>query len=181
MRILKEVILGLLLVSTAVVAGQDDIITRLAIENARFKPEQAIEKVLKEHKGALSEFSVEDDDDRILYEFTLIDREKGVEVELEMSAETGEILDKDQERIRSWRSSTKKFGKKKYQLLFDGKVTLESAVAEAKKLVPGTLVEAELEQEKGVIFFEIEILTDNGVRKVIVDLQSGKLIPVASR
>ncbi|WP_062269550.1 PepSY domain-containing protein [Endozoicomonas arenosclerae] len=173
MRLLKEVILGLFLVSTAALAGQDDVIARLAIENAKIKPEEAIQKITDKYPGYLSEFGIDDEDGAMVYEFTVVDSREGVELELIMDAESGKIWLDEKDRI-----SSNKLKTRKYQLLMNSGVTLQKAVEEAIKVVPGVLMEAELEQEKGIVFFEIELLTDKGERKVIVDLQSGKPIPV---
>ena len=173
MRLLKEVVLGFFLVSTAALAGQDDVLLRLAIENAKIKPEQAIQKVVDQYPGNLSEFEIDDEDGAMIYEFKVIDHKKGVELELMMDAETGRTWLDDKDTIPS---NILKL--KKYQLLMNSGVTLQKAVDEARKLVQGLLINVELEQEKGIVFFEIEFLTEKGERKVIVDLQSGKPIPV---
>lgn len=173
MGLLKEAILSLFMVSTAVLAGQDDVVLQLAIENAKIKPEQAIMQIADRYPGHLSEFGIDDEDGSMVYEFTIIDPEDSVELEVIMDAESGKIWLDDKDSL-----SSKALKRKKYQLLMNSGMTLKKAIDEAKKIVPGQLLEAELEQEKGIVFFEIELLTDKGVRKVIVDLQSGKPIPV---
>ncbi len=172
MKALKEIILGLYLVSTAALAGQDSVITSLAIEKAQVKPEQAMEIVSKQYSGKLSEFSVDDrdHDHKMVYELEVVDQTRGEKIEVSVDPDTGAIQEQERDR----------FSSRKYGSFFNG-ITLEKAVAEAKKMVPGTLLEAELEHEKGVVFFEIELMTDQGVRKVIVDVETGKPIPVATR
>lgn len=176
MRLLKEVILGLFLVSTAALAGQDDVVMQLAIDNAKIKPEQAIVKIADHYPGYLSGFGIDDEDGKMVYEFGIIDPEDSVELEVIMDADSGKVWLDEKDALTS-----KTLKGKKYQLLMNSGMTLEKAVEEAKKVVPGQLLEAELVQEKGIVFFEIELLTDEGDRKVIVDLQSGKPIPVTRR
>ncbi|KEQ17820.1 PepSY domain-containing protein [Endozoicomonas numazuensis] len=173
MKLLKEAVLGLFLVSTAALAGQEDVLLRLALENAKIKPEQAIQKITDRYSGFLSEFGIDDEDGSMVYEFTIIDPQDSVELEVIMDADSGKIWLDEKDAI-----SSNALKRKKYQLLMNSGMTLKKAVDEAQKIVPGQLVEAELEQEKGIVFFEIELLTDKGERKVIVDLQSGKPIPV---
>ncbi len=181
MKALKEILLGLYVVSTAALAGQDDVIARLAIESAKIKPEQAMEIVSQKYDGKLSEFSLDDNDadDSMVYEVSVIDQKAGVKIEVNVDPNTGKVIEVERESIRSWYNDDD-FDKKKYSQLFEG-TTLQSAVAAAKKVAPGVLLEAELEHEKGVVFFETELLTDKGVQKVIVDMRSGKPIPVATR
>ncbi|WP_448216962.1 PepSY domain-containing protein [Endozoicomonas sp. 2B-B] len=176
MRLLKEAILGLFLVSTAALASQEDVLLQLAIENAKIKPEQAIEKISDRYSGHLSEFGIDDEDGRMVYEFAIVDPEDSVELEVIMDADSGKVWLDEKDRL-----SSKTLKRKKYQLLMNSGMTLKKAIDEAKKIVPGQLMEAELEQEKGIVFFEIELLTDKGVRKVIVDLQSGRPIPVTQK
>lgn len=182
MNTIKEWLLGLYVASTVVstvaFAGHDDIITRLAVENARISPDEAIALVTKHYPGTLKEFRVEDDEDELIYEINLIDPDAKEEIELEVSAQSGKIVREDRDALNSWFSFRNISGKKKYQYLLQNKITLQSAIAEAQKIEPGVLIEAELEQEKGVVFFEIKMITDKGKRKVIVDLDSGKPIPV---
>ena len=183
MKLVKEMILGLYVISTAALAGQDDVITRLAIEKAKIKPEQAMEIISKQYSGSrLSEFSVDDDDstDRMVYEFNIIDKVAGEKIEVTVDPETGNITEQERESIRSWYKKDQSFDKKKYQQLFEG-TTLQEAIAEAKKVVPGVLLEAELEHEKGIVYFETELLTPKGVQKVIVDMATGRPIPIANR
>ena len=184
MKMLKEWLMGFYLVSTiastVAYANHEDIITRLAIENATIQPDVAIATVTSKYKGKLKEFELEDHDDKLVYEISLIDAEAGEEIRLEMSAESGEIIKEERSSIGSWFSRSWR-SKEKYQRLQESEVTLQDAVAKAQKIEPGVLMEVELEQEKGVVFFEVKLITNKGKRKVIVDLTSGKPIPVTKQ
>ena len=178
MKALKEIILGSCLLSTVALADQDSVIMQLALENAKVKPAQAMETALITAPGYLSEFNVDDDHDRLIYELEVINPENGRKTEIEIDAETGEVIETDEEGADGWNRSGQRFTKKKYQSLVSSEVTLQSAVEKAKELSPGLLVEAELEQEKGVVYFEIEMIDNQGKKKVIVDVASGRTIPV---
>lgn len=172
---LKSVLSGicLLFLSLTTSAG-DPAILSLAIENANVKPDQAMAKVLNEYAGRLVEFSVDDDRNQLVYEISLIDQQKGEEIEVAVDASDNSITETDRDRISDWDSSTGKFGREKYRALFDSKVTMEDAVNEARRLVSGIVKDVELESGAGLIYFEVELITDEGVKKVAVDLKSGK-------
>ena len=179
MKMLKELILGLYVVSTAALAGQDDVIARLAIERAEVKPDQAMALVEQQYPNSrIVEFSLDDDDDhpQMRYELKVVDPKASQTIELYVDAATGLVTEDERENYGSWFS---KEDKHKYQQLMKG-TTLQQAVAEAQKVAPGILLEAELESEKGIVYFETEILTNTALEKVVVDLSTGKPIPVVS-
>ena len=60
------------------------------------------------------------------------------------------------------------------------KITILEALKTATELVPGRVVEAELEDEGDIIFYEIEIISSDGmVVEVQVDANSGQIIKQA--
>ena len=60
------------------------------------------------------------------------------------------------------------------------KITMLEALKTATDLVPGRVVEAELEAEDDIIFYEIEIISSDGVVvEVQVDANSGKILKQA--
>lgn len=57
------------------------------------------------------------------------------------------------------------------------KLSMEEAIAAAKKQFPGQVLEAELEREHGQVVYEIEIASTTGVvTEIKVDAQSGELL-----
>ena len=63
------------------------------------------------------------------------------------------------------------------KLLEEGEILpLESILAQIKSMYPGKLLEVELERKNGSIFYEIEILTKNGiVKEIYVNAKTGNL------
>lgn len=62
----------------------------------------------------------------------------------------------------------------------EGKImSLEEIMKNVRKTYPGRILEVELEDEKGRIIYELEILGhDSIVREVSIDAKSGKLLSV---
>lgn len=66
--------------------------------------------------------------------------------------------------------------KKKVEWASTAKVTIDQAVNAALKKVPGTVIEAELEEVKRVTW-EVEVVTDDGkVMEVLVDVDTGAVV-----
>lgn len=58
-------------------------------------------------------------------------------------------------------------------------IQMEDAIVTARERVPGQVVEAELDRRRGKLVFEIDIITDQGVRyEVVVDADSGMILSV---
>jgi uncharacterized membrane protein YkoI len=64
--------------------------------------------------------------------------------------------------------------------LVNAKTTLAQAIAAAEQQTGGKAIDAGVENENGAIAFAIEVAKDNTVQKVLVDLQSGKVLKVAA-
>ena len=179
MTLFRKMLVGLAFVSAGAFAHESETLIRLAMQNAALQPEQVMAQTLEKYPGFIEEFSIDEEDDRMVYELSVINPETGRRTELEIDIVSGKTLETEEEKIRSWNAADKTFSGIKYQQLVNGQVTLQTAVEEAKKLTPGLLIEAELEEEKGIVFFEIELLAENSWKTVVVDIKTGKLIPVA--
>ena len=61
------------------------------------------------------------------------------------------------------------------ELIASAKITLEEAVRNAVKLVPGKAVEAEIGTESGRTVYEVEVIDQNHKsQNVLVDAQTGQ-------
>jgi|SRR5690625_2696681 len=62
---------------------------------------------------------------------------------------------------------------------WDRRVSIEEAIGIALEQVPGQVVKVELEHEQGILVYEVEILTQQGVKyEVAVDVNSGNVVSV---
>lgn len=74
------------------------------------------------------------------------------------------LSDGDQDRARALRESGEI-------------VPLEQIVDKAREEFPGRILEVELEEEEGILIYEVEILSDSGVvREFMFDARTGELI-----
>ena len=56
------------------------------------------------------------------------------------------------------------------------KLTLGDAIAAAERQTGGRAVEAKLENEHGVVAFEVEVMKDRAFQKVVIDAKSGQIV-----
>ena len=67
--------------------------------------------------------------------------------------------------------------REKIEMAQKAKVSLEEASVSALKEMPGTIIEAELEDEHGSLMWEIEVVTlDGKIRGVHIDALAGKIV-----
>jgi uncharacterized membrane protein YkoI len=71
-------------------------------------------------------------------------------------------------------------GAQELAALVNAKTTLGQAIAVAEQQTGGKAIDAGLENENGAMAYAVEVATDNTVQKVIVDLQSGKVLQVVA-
>lgn len=64
-------------------------------------------------------------------------------------------------------------------IMANAKVTMAQAIATAESQVGGKAVGAGIEDQNGVVAFEVEILKDGQKHKVLVDTQSGQVMKTA--
>ena len=68
--------------------------------------------------------------------------------------------------------------RKRARMAASATVPIEQAVAIASRTAPGTVFEAELEEQGGKAVWEVEIVAADGrVAKVLVDATSGSVLP----
>lgn len=61
------------------------------------------------------------------------------------------------------------------QVMQNAKITMQQAIATAEQAVGGKAVGSGIDDENGVVTFEVEVLKDGAQHKVLVDTQTGKI------
>src|ERR1700704_6552537 len=64
--------------------------------------------------------------------------------------------------------------------LVNAKTTLAQAIAAAEQQTGGKAIDAGIENENGAMAFAVEVAKDNTIQKVLVDLQTGKVLKVVA-
>ena len=71
-------------------------------------------------------------------------------------------------------------GAQELAALVNAKTTLAQAITKSEQQTGGKAIDAGLENENGAMAFAVAVAKDNTVQKVLVDLQSGKVLKVAA-
>jgi uncharacterized membrane protein YkoI len=69
-------------------------------------------------------------------------------------------------------------GAQELAAVVNAKTSLGQAIAAAEQQSGGKAIDAGLENENGTMTFAVEVAKDNTVQKVLVDLQTGKVLKV---
>jgi uncharacterized membrane protein YkoI len=71
-------------------------------------------------------------------------------------------------------------GAQEIAAILNAKTSLVQAIAAAEQQTGGKAIDAGIENENGVTAFAVEVAKDNSVQKVLVDLQTGKVLKVVA-
>lgn len=61
------------------------------------------------------------------------------------------------------------------QVMQNAKITMQQAIATAEQAVGGKAVGSGIDDENGVVTFEVEVMKDGAQHKVLIDTQTGKI------
>ena len=150
----------------------DDADTEIQNISLKISPEEAKKIALKQVNGTIIEEKLDDDDNRLLYEFEILTSDNR-KVEVKVDAMNGEVLKLEQNNRYDDDDDDNKHQN----------VSTKISLDEAKKLalaeVNGTITEAELDNDDNRLLYEIEILTSNDREaEVKVDATNGKVLKV---
>ncbi len=150
----------------------DDADTEIQNISLKISPEEAKKIALKQVNGTIIEEKLDDDDNRLLYEFEILTSDNR-KVEVKVDAMNGEVLKLEQDDRYDDDDDDNKHQN----------VSTKISLDEAKKLalaeVNGTITEAELDNDDNRLLYEIEILTSNDREaEVKVDATNGKVLKV---
>lgn len=162
--------------------ADDDALSILALKNANFSAQQAIEKVSNDYTGSIVEFELDDHKGQTSYEIEIINLKTEEKHKLQISSEDGSLL---KEKV----GSTKLMGINRLDedeidainALSNSQFNLQSTVAILREKYSAEIVEFELENKKGITFYKFKLIDENGRQRVIVDVKSGEIIPVLKK
>ncbi|WP_163580317.1 PepSY domain-containing protein [Gracilibacillus saliphilus] len=152
--------------------------------SAELSKEEAKEKVAAKFSGEIVEFEL--DDNEKIYEVELEETDR--EYELKVDAETGEIIsleeserknDKDQEVTTVSLSDNQTDSKHDAENQESSFISREEAKTIATEKYYGTVVEAELDEDDGSYYYEMEIWTDKGEVDLKINARSGEIVYIS--
>ncbi|TEW53970.1 hypothetical protein E2R68_10830 [Psychromonas sp. RZ22] len=178
----KFICVALAATSLSVMADDDNALSALALQRANYSLEQAVEKVSQDYKGQITEFEVDDYHNRSSYEIETINLVTSEKHKLHLSLEDGSILKEKSSSIKMMGinrlDDDELFALKELQT---SDFKLDKTIAMLKEKYNADVFEFELESEKGITFYKFKMVGEQGIKRVLVDVKTGSVIPVMSR
>ncbi|MBM7607734.1 putative membrane protein YkoI [Lysinibacillus composti] len=140
-------------------------------KQAQITEQEATKIALEKVPGTVNEVELENEDGLIVYEFEIVG-EDGSEQDLDVDAKTGEIV-----KVEADDDENDDFSQA--DLAKQAKITKDEASENALEQVPGTVTEVELDDENGLVVYDVEINAKDGTQQSVkVDAKTGKIVNV---
>lgn len=120
--------------------------------------EEVIQEVEQQYGSTVVEIELDEDDGRMIYEIELFNEEENSEIELEIDAKNGEVIELEKEY--------KKYNKKQWnkrELVEQKKQAIQTALSQ----VDGHMIDIEYEDDENA--FEIKVKNKNGITTLTID------------
>lgn len=152
----------------------------LEIVNASGMPAtQAMKKVMSDYQGHLVDYELEDEDGVLFHELKLIDLDEDVERKVVISVHDGNVVSEKTEKLWSWFSEDDDV--KAVKKLVANQYSMLDAIEKLELAREDLLLDIELEDKQGVVYFEIEVFSGDEERELLVDSKTKSIIPVFKR
>ena len=120
--------------------------------------EEVIQQVEQQYGATVVEIELDEDDGWMMYEIEMFNEEENSEIELEINAKTGEVIDLKKEYKKHNKHQWKK------QALVEQK---KQAIQTALSQVDGHIIDVEYEDDENA--FEIKVKNKNGITTLTID------------
>ncbi|GAC13911.1 hypothetical protein [Aliiglaciecola lipolytica] len=163
-------------------AGSSDKEMALAmdtINRSGITASQSIVMVQNKFSGVVYDYELDEKDDRLVHEIKLIDLDADVKRKITLSADDGSVIKEEWERLFSWfiEEDNVKAAKK----LVANNYSMLQAIALIAINTDSLVLDVELEDKQGIVYFEIETYGPDGEKEMLVDSKSKTIIPVFKR
>lgn len=170
---------ALITLTSGLAMANDDFLSALALERAQFSPQQAIEKINTNFTGNIVEFELDDHKGKTVYEFEVIDFAQEQINKLKISSDDGTIVKNESKSMTILGvNRLDEEDRQALTALNNSEFDLNASILELSEKYDSQVIEFELENEKGITFYKFKLIGDTGITKVIVDVETGKAIPV---
>ena len=180
---LKKLIAATAIVFTSftAMADSDDALTAFAMQNASFTLDQAVAKMDTNYPGIITEFEMDDHKGQAVYEIESINLKKEEKSKIKLSAVDGAVT---KEKVKSLStlgvSHLDDDELLALQMVTKSNFSLQTTINNIRAKYKAQIIEFELENEKGITFYKFKLIGEMGRKYVIVDVKTGKMLPVAN-
>lgn len=157
---------------------EDDALATLALQRANFSLEQAIDKVATDYAKHIVEFEIDDHNNQATYDIEAVNLKAEEKHKIELSLTDGAVL---KHKTKNGLSRLDDDDLLALQELQASSFNLSATIAQLKQKYAADVIEFELENKKGITFYKFKLMGEQGLTRVIVDVTTGRVIPVMKR
>lgn len=167
----------------SVQAQADRVEEAIHLNRAKVTEVEAMQLIQQAYPGSIYEFEFEEHEGVWVYEAEVVDQSKGKLNEVLLNPETSEIKLRETEKLAVLGFNRFDEGEQAALDLIEAtNYSLVGHLAKLKAEQPGYIQEVELEHSKGVSYYKVKMLSQDGAKKkVILDIENNSMIPVMDR
>ena len=165
-------LIGLLLVSGSSFAGQG--LYSLMTTGEYPLPIAMMQQLEQQHEGVISEFEADIENGELIYEFKMIDPQAKTITEYEYRAIDGSLKEREVERL----DKDDKDELSGVMMLEQNGLSLSEMLTLVAEESEGHIIKAEVDNDLGISYIELEILDIDGKRKLAFDIENKQLLPL---
>lgn len=139
--------------------------------DAKLSREEVKEIIQIEYPGAITEFDLEKENGRIVYDMKI--KGENAKYELEVDADTGEVLEVSEE---NYKHKTNKKEIVKSEHTPENILSVKEAEEIAQKEFTGTITEIELDEDDGRYVYEVELREGAQEAEIELDAVTGDIL-----
>ncbi|MCE2593921.1 PepSY domain-containing protein [Motilimonas cestriensis] len=155
---------------------ESEAVAQLIEQRHQQGPKQILEKVTEQYTGVITNFELDDQQGVLVYQVEVIDLANNVKRHLVYDAQTTLFISGKETAMTGWFNDNQNITA--IEEIQETGFSMIKALEIVQSQHPGFLVDAELENKKGINLFEIELATPEGKQNWLVDISTQDLIPV---
>ncbi len=166
---------SLALGSTLAVAD-DDALAMLSLQGTNVSMDQAIDKVSSSYPGLVQELELDDYQGQSVYEIKLFDIKQNKEHKVKLSTQSGEVLEAETSNTYTMGMDQLDSDERiALEHLQKSRLSLKEMLNKVSNKYPGWVTEFELENKKGLTFYQFTLTGERGEKEVFMDVQTGNM------
>ena len=162
--------------SVAMADYQNAAVAQLIIKKSGMTPDKAFELVNKTFPGLIYEYELEQQDVGLVYQIRTYDPKTGKKHTAYVNLERALIQSASEYSSSAW------FEKSYHKAVIDRAVKagfpLDEAIKKVQSQYHGFVIEGEIKTLKETEYYQIEMITENGKEKFLVDISNKEIVHV---
>lgn len=185
MKFFKTGLIASLLTMAGVAhADNDAALSLMALQSGNTSLVELAPEVRKVSQGVVTEIELDDyRDQTFAFQFKVIDLAEGYEHEMKYSVQDGSLLKHETESLTTLGfSDLDQEDQVAIEQVQQAKFDIFDKIVELETKYKAKMIEAELENKKGIVFYEVELASaETGHQKLLINVATGEEIPKLKR